>query len=122
MLPSMPIIDDFTDEKVAEVKAANPGKVLHVLDALPEHPEAIMVQTPSAAIFTIWQQKVAAKDPTAARMLVEACCVWPAPVTNGVPSPELRALLDAKPGLSLTWAAELQEIAGLVKGDHRRKV
>lgn len=111
MLPSMPITEDQLDK----IKAANPGKELHVLDARPEHDEEIVVAPPTSGMFTIWQQKIAEKDVGASRVLVESCCVFP-------PLPDLRAMLDRKPGLALTWSAELQVIAGIARGDHRRKL
>jgi hypothetical protein len=105
----------ITDEQLEQVKAANPGKTLHVLDARPEHDDEIVVTVPTAGIWNIWQQKIVEKDISAGRVLVEACCVFPA-------RKDLLAMLDAKPGLANTWSAELQMIGGIAKGDHRRKL
>lgn len=103
-------------ERAGELaKAAHPGKEIHALDALPAFPDWILVRAPEEGEWNIYRQKMAEKDVGADKMIVQVLAVYPE-------LKEVKAILAAHPGLAQTWAAEIREIAGIVTGDHRRKL
>jgi hypothetical protein len=106
-----------TEAQADQLKAAHPGVELHVLDGAPVTDNEIVVRPPTQGEWHIYKSHALdpEKRPGAARFLVTTCAVFPDKET-------LKSILDARPGLADSWSGEIQEIAGVLKGDHRRKL
>ena len=106
----------ITEEKLAEIRAANPGAELHLLSNDDTGVE-VVVKAPNDGEWKRFRtmQSDEGQRPLAIRTLVTACVVYP-------PAGEFMGVLAARPGLAETFGKDLVEIAGVSSATRRRKL
>jgi hypothetical protein len=106
----------ITEEKLAEIKAANAGVTLHLLTNS-DTDDQIVCRGPSDGEYKRYRAASggALERIAAQKALVQACLVFP-------PAEEWAALLAEKPGLAETFTGELMQIGGVSATASHRKL
>jgi hypothetical protein len=107
------------EAKLLEVKAANGGGELLVVETEIEGAEVLAFRVPKAGEWKRYRAEQSDPNPviksSAATPLVHACCVYPDAAT-------FQRLVDGRPGLVETCIGELIEFAGANSAKKVRKL
>ena len=99
-------------EQILKVKQENPGAEVYQLSA---GPHAILVRSPSDAIWAAFQDAKEKGGTRALKQLVLDCVLHPS-------ADEVRSIFEKKPALANTWGVKLMDIAGLEEEAQVKKV